>query len=85
MRTWALTALGRPAGIGEEEASGLMAHYRESRRLVKQLSAAREETEKYKAERHAAEARVTTLEAEVAALRREAATARRRCPRVRAV
>ena len=43
LRRWALVSLGRPAGIDKEEAHSLMGHYRESRRLVKQLAAAREE------------------------------------------
>ena len=43
LRRWALVALGRPAGITDEEAASLMGTYRESRRLVKQLNTYKDE------------------------------------------
>ena len=69
LRKWALVALGRPAGIDKDEAHGLMGQYRDSRRMAKQLSAAREEVAEKAAAQQAAETRLKAERRQTAAAR----------------
>ena len=69
LHRWSLVVLGRPAGMGEEEADALMGSHRESRKLAKQLLATKEELREQTA---ALNSTATRLKAE----RRQAASAR---------
>jgi hypothetical protein len=69
VRRWALVALGRPAGVSEAEATSMMAHYRDSRRLVKQLASLKEELQETSTNYSSTSTRLKTE-------RRQAATAR---------
>ena len=92
LELWSLVVHGRPAGLSEAEADGMMGSHRESRRLAKQLAAAREELREQSAANQSAASRLKaerrqaaaarqerdTSQASAASLREEAAEARRR-------